>query len=129
MEPALIVSIICASIAAFGTIAGPIFLALVNRGIRRREEKVAEKAAATARELEVKEEAWRQEIKSMVKPIGEQVSTIKADVCEQGKELGEVKDILSDDKEATVLTLRIHMKGIRDRALAAGGLDTGDKAT
>lgn len=80
----------------------------------RQTRELAEQAAAEIRRKE-RQAAIVAEIKSVVGPIQEQLT--------------DVLEALSEDKKATVVTLRSSMKTLRDKYLKQGFADAGDKAT
>ena len=104
MEPALIVSIVCAILTA---VVGPVCVLLVKSALAKKEKD--------AQEAKEKEEQWRNEVRNLIAPVAVEVTEIKRD--------------LDEDKEATILNLRCQMKSILDKCRKEGFIDHGDKAT
>lgn len=80
------------------------------RELERERKEQLEKEEDLKRQLE-----WEQKIYNLIEPIDKKIDEIKAE--------------LAENKEATITSLRAHMKSLRDQYIAQGFADGADKAT
>lgn len=128
MEPTLTVAIIVAIITGC---LGPISVLWVKRALDKKD-----KAEEKKKEAEEKEkEAWRKEVRTLASPVLAEINNLKTAQAQFKEELGEIRsevdtmrNILMEDKEATILNMRITMKTLRDKYLEQGYAETSDKA-
>lgn len=70
--------------------------------------------AAKIRKRKEAKDTWKEEVRGLVKEVGEDVKSIRKE--------------LDTNKEATVLGLRVQMKDLRDKYVGQGFADDGDKS-
>jgi len=136
----LIVSIVVAIISA---VIGPVCVLLVKSYLDKKlkledeRKKAADDAKNKKEQATAKEEAaWKQEVREFIKPIGIEIGGIKSDIVRLESNIDRLESkvntidsILQEDKEATILNMRITMKTLRDKYVDRGYADAGDKAS
>lgn len=121
MEPVVIVALIGFAGILVSSVVGPLVINYFNN---RREEKKTQQEKEDQKKKEDQEnrkdaedKAWQQEIRSTVNPIGHKVDKVDVAVDTMAARISAIEDMLEKNEDATILSLRVDMKSIRDRII------------
>lgn len=134
MEPTVTIALISLAGICVSAVIGPL---IVNHSSAKREEKREERHNKELEERK-KEEAikakrdaeWQLKVEQMVDPIGKQVNQIEQRMNESEEKQDRIEQMLLRNEDATILSLRVDMKAIRDRVVDNNLVpDQGEKIT
>lgn len=134
MEPSIIIALISLGGVAISAVVGPL---IVNYSAEKREQKREERRQKEAEDRkkenaikDQRDQEWQKKVEQMVDPIGKKVDQIEQRMDKAEEKQDRIEKMLQKNEQATILSLRVDMKSMRDRIVDKGLTpDAGEKIT